>query len=722
MKNTSLSAALTALVISVACSAASSAAEQAKVTIADALAVKSVGNLDAHPTKRMLAVEAEGGILILDLRDGNTIKRLTGRMPQWSPDGKKLAFLSQQSGRSQLHLWNIADDTEIQLTKLPSGILPNLWAMSGTCDASQLAWSPDSRSIAFVSMEAARDELRVAEEAEPTVRVYRSSPLDSRSPIEAVFRNRAALDGVLWESSFWREYYPNDPGYAVAMNNVLSRLEAASNRIVTVDTASGSLTFLPGAAAQYFCPAWSPDGRMLASIADTTDAFVSNERYGAMGAPASSTVALHDLRTGQERLLPAEAFKRVRSVLWSSRNQRLFAVVESSPKILGFPRLAEIAVADGSARLLDVPGGYAIEGVRTNRDGGLSVKLAGRFVGTLWNYHPRTRKFARIPTFDWHISDFDIVDAHRTAFVAESARFKGRLVVADRRASEPRVLYDANPQIAHLELGEQRRITWKNRQGEEVDGIVIFPPDYRPGTRYPMVVDAYPRPATDNFRLGPSVEQTGQPLAAEGFVIFRPSIRAPHGTYWFTNDEAYQMKALGAAGVEVMLDDFESGVQALVDQGIADPMRIGLYGHSNGGWVANLLVTESRIPAAAVISSGVSNAIMLALWPRVKTPRGMDPATGGNVFDNFDDYVRLSPIFRMRDVQIPMMLIVGDKDFAWVPQMISQYGVLRAEGRDVTLVRYAREGHNRVSLETASDAHVRITEFFRHHLGPTATR
>jgi|GEM_PF-1341587 len=727
MKLMLLAAALVSLVpfagYSVASAATAVRAEQvvsSKVTLADALAIRSVGALDANPAGRTLAVEAEDGILILDLQDGHVIKRLVGQKPHWSPNGETLAFFSRQSGLTQLHLWHAADDIEAQLTRLASGVLPNSSAMTGTCGASQVAWSPDSRSIAFVSMEAAGDEPANTEQAPATVRVYRGGPLELRSPVEAFFKNRAVLDGLLWESSFWRERSADDPVHAAVMNNVALRLETAANRLVTVDTVSRTVTFLPGQAAQYFCPAWSPDGRVLASVADLTEPSVSNERYGAMGSPASTTVALHDLQNGAERLLPALTFTRVRSVAWTGQDQRLVAIVEAGAKLSGFPRLAMINVADGNARLIDTPGGHAVHEIRAARDGGISVMLAGRFVNTLWTYDPRAGSFQQIPTFDWQVSDFDAIDARQMAFWAESSRFKGRLMVSGQQVTVPRLLYDANPQTENLALGEQRRVTWRNKRGDEVDGLVIFPPDYVPGRRYPAVVDAYPRPATDDFRLNRLIENTGHLLASEGFVIFRPAIRTPHGAYWFTHDEAYQMKAVGAQGVGLMLDDFESGVEALVAQGIADPRRIGIYGHSNGGWVANFLVTESKIPAAAVVSSGVSNAIMMALWPQAKATRGMDPATGGNVFDNFDDYVRLSPIFRMRGVSVPMLLIVGDNDYLWVPQMISQYGVLRAEGRDVTLVRYADEGHTRASPENALDAHRRITEFFHRHLGTAA--
>ena len=165
-----------------------------------------------------------------------------------------------------------------------------------------------------------------------------------------------------------------------------------------------------------------------------------------------------------------------------------------------------------------------------------------------------------------------------------------------------------------------------------------------------------------------------------------------------------------------MVDDFTSGVATLVAQGITDPDRIGMFGHSDGGWATNLLVTETSTVKAAVVISGVSNAILLSAFPLPLLTRGMDQATRGNVFDNFDDYVKLSPIFKMRELNTAMLLMVGDQDWTWVPQMIAQYGVLRLEGKDVQLIRYANESHNLSRRESIEDALRRMHTFFDERL------
>ena len=314
------------------------------------------------------------------------------------------------------------------------------------------------------------------------------------------------------------------------------------------------------------------------------------------------------------------------------------------------------------------------------------------------------------------MDSFAELDANVFLVNAQSGSFKGRLGTIGGEASRFRLIYDANPQLRELEFGEQRRVTWKNKAGEDVDGVVILPPDYRPGRRYPTIVNPYPSSARDVLRFGASFD-TSQLEAARGYVVFRLNLRSPHGVYRsFPYGEQYYEKARGAAGIPIMVDDFTSGIAFLVAQGITDPDRIGMFGHSDGGWATNVLVTETPIVKAAVVISGISNAILLSAFPLPLLTRGMDQATKGNVFDNFEDYVKLSPIFKMRELDTAMLLMVGDQDWTWVPQMIAQYGVLRLEGKDVQLIRYANEGHSLSRRESIADALTRMHRFFDERL------
>ncbi len=211
----------------------------------------------------------------------------------------------------------------------------------------------------------------------------------------------------------------------------------------------------------------------------------------------------------------------------------------------------------------------------------------------------------------------------------------------------------------------------------------------------------------------------GQLEAARGYAVLLPSLRAPHGGYNFTHDERYTEKARGAAGIPIMLDDFESAIASLAQQGIADPKRIGLFGHSNGGFLSNLLITRSSIPKCAVIAPGLSSVLEDFPYPP-HVLVGFDFMTNANMnfIDDINDYVALSPMFKMRDVTASVLLILGDDDWLWVPQMINEFGALRALGKDVELVRYANEGHNFHQDGNIENVFTRENAFFDKCLKP----
>jgi dipeptidyl aminopeptidase/acylaminoacyl peptidase len=206
----------------------------------------------------------------------------------------------------------------------------------------------------------------------------------------------------------------------------------------------------------------------------------------------------------------------------------------------------------------------------------------------------------------------------------------------------------------------------------------------------------------------------GDLAALQGYIVFYPAIRTPHGTYGFPRDEAYTEEARGVPGIALMTDDFLSGIRYLSDQGIVDRKRICLFGHSNGGYAVNLLITETTIAKCAVISAGVSNFLSYATGA-IGGP-GTRDAMNGNIYDNLDSYIRLSPWFRLNRVNIPIFLFGGDRDWEWLLQMSAEYGSLRSLGQDVTWVRYRDEEHYFEKPDDIRDSLSRVMTFFRKNL------
>jgi dipeptidyl aminopeptidase/acylaminoacyl peptidase len=684
------------------------------VTLDDAYAVKAVGVMDAHPATKLLAFEAEGGIVVLSLADeGRRIKHLQGSQPSWSPDGKRLAFYSSVSER-QLHVWNRRSDRIEQVTQIAGGISPNI-AFGVMCPPS-ISWAPDSKSVVLATRLLGSPQDMPKSRERDGVRVY-----DANYPLDHVL-----IEGIFKKESFWDAFMPETPDLGERMKAIDREPQLGNNRLIIVDTERKNWTVLSAADRKYGCPSWSPDGRHIAAVADVSTHYPITY-FGHLHVQATK-LALFDLSSKREQQVETPT-TRIAKPVWSRNGEHLAMVAETRPELSTFTRILQYSVSRGASSFIPAPKDHAVKEVEWSVDGKtLLIKLADRFADSLWKIDPRTGKHRQIQTFGWQIiwqnDEFAEIDDGDVVLNVESAHFKGRLMLTGEKYKTPSMIYDANPQVAELHLGEQRRVTWRNKAGEEVDGVIVLPPGYEPGHRYPVIVNPYPRAPWDDFKLGPDYEDTGQLHAAWGYVVFRTGLRAPHATYvWnMTQTEAYAEKGRGAPGIPVMVDDFVSGIDHLVKEGIADPERIGLFGHSNGGWATNMLIVESSIPKAAMIASGVSNAILLSSFPLPMITRGRDPATNGNVFDNLDDYLKLSPIYRMRDINIPILLTLGDQDWLWVPQMIAQYGVLRSEGMDVQLVRYANEGHslrNRASIE---DALERMHTFFDRHLKGTEAR
>jgi dipeptidyl aminopeptidase/acylaminoacyl peptidase len=681
-------------------------------TLEDAAAVKSTGTLSVNPDERSIAMEAEGGILIVQTRRPFApIKKLDGRSPSWSPDGRSLAFYKTADGEAQIYVWRRSTDTVEKLTSIPSGISPSPFMLSAD---QSLAWSPDSSSIAFCTrlMGDYKKEGRFDTDG---VRVFSASGRTWLPVLANVFHN----------SSFWDAYFPGNPEFAPdRMRAVERHPDWGLSNLFTVNVQTKELRKLTQK-GQHFAPAWSADG---SSIIALTEAGRGDGDEFPNAAPwiRKSEIAIFDVKTGLEtRIAPpslseSSEYEFIGPATWSKDGAQIVIWEKTLPS--KFARVQVYSMADRQWRQIAAPRGMNTAAVGWSRNGrSLLLRASDRFVDSYWYVDPRSGAAEQIDTGDSVVSELAIVRSGDIYFVAQGPNFQGRVYKKAAAAkSVAEQIYDPNPQLANLILGEQRRVTWTNKAGDEVDGVIILPPGYVKGQRYPVIVDPYPKPPRNGFKLNSNPEGSmGQLEAARGYVIFMPGLRAPHGGYNFTHDENYTEKARGAPGVPIMVDDFTSGIGYLAREGIADADRVGLFGHSNGGYVSNFLITETNIAKCAVLSPGMSSILTaFPLFSHLTPGFEFTINANMNLTDNMDDHIKLSPILKMKNVTAAVLLILGDDDWEWVPQMIDEFGTLRSLGKDVQLVRYADEGHEFHQPKSIRDSFDRENAFFDRCLAP----
>jgi dipeptidyl aminopeptidase/acylaminoacyl peptidase len=274
------------------------------------------------------------------------------------------------------------------------------------------------------------------------------------------------------------------------------------------------------------------------------------------------------------------------------------------------------------------------------------------------------------------------------------------------------VLVDHNPQARDWVLGEQEVIRWKNRHGDELEGVLIKPVGYDKSRRYPVIVDAYPEP--NNFKGW----TTGgnQAWASRGYAVFWPNARAPHTWMNPVKSQTYNQAAKGPKGWEVTIDDVMSGVDELIKIGLADPDRLCLYGFSNGGGIVNYVVTlTNRFKCAVSVAPALSDWVR----PSILEARGwvLNYADGVSPWEHPAETVELSAVFHTSRVTTPMLLAAGDEDDDPLLDSIEMYNGLRKFGDEVTFLRYPHQGHG-FTGEALRDFWRRESAFFDKYLKP----
>ncbi len=216
-------------------------------------------------------------------------------------------------------------------------------------------------------------------------------------------------------------------------------------------------------------------------------------------------------------------------------------------------------------------------------------------------------------------------------------------------------LTTVNPQVDTWKLPQLSRVTWKGAHGDEVEGILELPPDYQPGTKLPLILSLHGGP-TGADHLGMKFSIYGHTLlATKGYAVLSPNYRGSTGY-----GDKFLVELIGHEN-EIEVEDILTGVDALIERGIADPERLGVMGWSNGGYLTNCLITGTdRFKAA---SSGAGVFDMSIQWGEEDTPGHVINYMQGLPWKQPAEYQKTSPLYQLKDTFRTATLIhVGEND------------------------------------------------------------
>jgi dipeptidyl aminopeptidase/acylaminoacyl peptidase len=588
--------------------------------------------------------------------------------PAWAPDSRHLAFLSNCDstlngvGGKQSDIYVLdtqGSDKPVRLSHL-----------TGYVNA--LSWSPNGKTLAFLYVEGATRRASALAAAKPMtgeigvegIEVQRVATLSAEDGnVQQVTPADSYVYEFSWAPDSQRIAYiaapaPGDNNWWIAQLYVQSAQTGASRTtIVDPNTVAGSLHGL-----QIALPRWSPDGSRIAFIGGlmSDQGSTGGDIYSVSaqgGAPVNMTSGI--------KVTPAW-------FTWSSPQSLLVDQVSS-----GKVQLAEYAVHGDSAqqqRVLYTTAGFTGDG---------SALLALSF------------------SADYRYVAF-VEPAYETAPEVHAGAVGGET---------PPAVTSINASLKPS-WGKAESVEWTN-DGQHVQGWLIYPANYDPHKRYPMIVSVHGGPSAAQVPYWPQVGYGAVPFSALGYFVFQTN---PRGS--FGEGEAFVQANRKDFGYGDLRDTL-AGVDAVEKMVPVDDHRLGLTGWSYGGFMSMFAPTQTQRFRAVVAGAGIAN--WQSYYGQNLIDQWMVPFFGASVYDDPAVYAKSSAINFIKNVKTPTLIVVGERDAECpAPQSFEYWHALRALGVPTSLVVYPNEGHHFYNPVNQRDVLQRALNWFEKYLPPSA--
>ena len=558
--------------------------------------------------------------------------------PRWSPDGTRLAYVSNEEGKPQLYIrWMDTGQTAL-VTNVTSSL-------------NNITWSPDGKSIAFtMSVDADEKPLKVEMPKKPKGAKWSEKfqyitkaryQADGRGVLEPAYTHIFIVpaDGGTARQLTSGNYHHNgsfsftpdgDRIYFSANRSENWEYEPVEADIFTVDM-QGNIEQITQFAGAETSPVVSPDGMRVAYSRRSDEKVMYKNTYlYVMNADGSA-----------HKNLTQDIDNSVSNAIWKDNKNLYF-----QQSVRG---LAQVDVVSLSGKVKNIAKG-----------------LGGTTLG-------RPYVFA-----NYHAADGVV------AYTKGRTDRPADLFVTARKTKQ---LTQLNEDVfGHKTLGEVKEIVYKSAiDGEEIQGWYILPPNYDSSKKYPLILEIHGGP---NLAYGPVFTAELQRMAAEGYVVFYDNHRGSTGY-----GERFALLLQGKYSSEYDFSDHMSGIDALIEKGIVDEEQLYITGGSAGGIASAYAIGLTNRFNAAVVAKPVINwlsKVLTADSGLYQIPFQFP----GKPWDNVEHYWKRSPLSLVGNVTTPTMLITGVDDKRTPMSETEQfYQALKLQKVDTVLVKVPGSSH-----------------------------
>ena len=301
-------------------------------------------------------------------------------------------------------------------------------------------------------------------------------------------------------------------------------------------------------------------------------------------------------------------------------------------------------------------------------------------------------------------------DADVYAFRMESFTDSPDYFVAGPTLSSPRQVTKTNPFHADYAWGRTELVDYENEWGRRLQGVLTYPANYDPAQQYPMIVYHYEllSQGMHQFQLPDPTQYYNQQIWSQnGYFVFRPDI-------------VYRDRRPGQSNVETLRP---AVAQALTKASI-DEEKIGLIGHSWGGYQTTFFVTQDDLFASAVAGAPLTNLMSMYLsfyWNSGGTDARIFEISQGRMqvpwWEDWDSYEANSPLHNIQNMNTPLLMMFGTNDGAVeYNQGVEFYNAARRLGKQMVMLSYDGENHGLAREPNQRDYQNRIMQWFGHYL------
>jgi dienelactone hydrolase len=267
-----------------------------------------------------------------------------------------------------------------------------------------------------------------------------------------------------------------------------------------------------------------------------------------------------------------------------------------------------------------------------------------------------------------------------------------------------------NPFQSRFAWGHAALIEYKSDRGERLQGALYYPPGYEPGKKYPLIVYVYERLSDGLHRY----------VAPSERDYYNTSVFTSHGYVVLQPDIIFRPREPGTSVVECV----GPAIKRVEAMGVADGARVGVVGHSWGGFDTAFLTTHTDLFAAGVAGAPITDLVSnygnhhwssgIAETDHIETGQQRMEVP---LYEDLPAYIRNSAVFNVQNMKTPLLIEVGDADgTVFWHQGIELYNIARRAKKNVVLLAYAGEDHGLRKKANQIDYEQRVLQWFGHYL------